>query len=50
MEAEPAHIDDIVERSGLPVAKVLGQLTILEIKGIVGRLPGRRFERKITKK
>jgi predicted Rossmann fold nucleotide-binding protein DprA/Smf involved in DNA uptake len=39
-----------VERSQLPVAKVLGQLTMLEIKGYVGRLPGRRFERKITKK
>ena len=50
MEAEPLHVDDIVERSQLPVAKVLGQLTMLELKGYVGRLPGRRFERRITKK
>lgn len=50
MDAGPVHVDDIVERSQLPVAKVLGQLTMLEIKGYVGRLPGRRFERKITKK
>ena len=50
MDAEPVHVDDIVERSQLPVAKVLGQLTMLEIRGYVRRLPGRRFERKITKK
>ena len=50
MDAGPVHVDDIVERSQLPVAKVLGQLTMLELKGYVGRLPGRRFERKITKK
>ncbi len=50
MDAGPVHVDDIVERSQLPVAKVLGQLTMLELKGYVGRLPGRRFERRITKK
>ena len=50
MDAEGSHVDDIVERSQLPVARVLGQLTVLELKGYVGRLPGRRFERKITKK
>ena len=37
------HVDDIVERSGLPVAKVLAQLTVLEIKGFVKREPGRNF-------
>ena len=50
MDAGPVHVDDIVERSQLPVAKVLAQLTMLELKGYVGRLPGRLFERKITKK
>ncbi len=50
MEAEPAHVDDIVERSQLPVSKVLTQLTILQVKGYVQRLPGQRYERKITKK
>lgn len=38
-----SHVDDIVERSGLPVAKVLAQLTVLEIKGFVKRDPGRIF-------
>lgn len=50
MDAGPVHVDDIVERSQLPVAKVLAQLTMLELKGYVGRLPGRLFERRITKK
>lgn len=50
MDAGPVHVDDIVERSQLPVAKVLRQLTMLELKGYVGRIPGRRFERRITKK
>ena len=50
MEAAPVHVDDIVERTQLPVAKVLGQLTLLMIKGFVGRLPGQYFERKITKR
>lgn len=37
------HIDDIAERAGLPVARVLAQLTVLEIKGFVRREPGRFF-------
>lgn len=37
------HIDDIIERTGFNAATVLAQLTFLEIKGFVGRLPGRRF-------
>ena len=50
MEAAPVHVDDIVERTQLPVAKVLGQLTLLMIKGFVGKLPGQYFERRITKR
>lgn len=37
------HVDDIAARSGLPVARVLAQLTVLEIKGYVRREPGRHF-------
>ena len=36
------HIDDIIEATGLSAAKVLSQLTILEIKGYVRRAAGRR--------
>ncbi len=50
MEATPTHVDDIVERSQLPVSKVLAQLTVLQVKGYVQRLPGQRYERKITRK
>ena len=36
------HIDDIIEATGLSAAKVLSQLTILEIKGYIRRVAGRR--------
>ena len=38
--------DDIVARLELPVSKVLAMLTMLEIKGVVRRLPGKRVELK----
>lgn len=50
IEPPSSHIDDIIERSGLPTAKVLGQLTMLELKGFVRREPGRRFSVKTSKK
>ena len=49
IEAPSSHIDDIIEKSGLPTAKVLGQLTMLELKGFVRREPGRRFSVKTSK-
>ncbi len=36
------HIDDIIEATGMSTAKVLSQLTILEIKGYIRRSAGRR--------
>jgi predicted Rossmann fold nucleotide-binding protein DprA/Smf involved in DNA uptake len=42
------HIDDITERTELSTARVLAQLTVLEIKGIVRRETGRRFALNIT--
>lgn len=50
IEKEATHIDDIVEETGLGAAKVLAQLTVLEIKGYVRREAGRRVALKITKK
>ncbi len=50
IEKEATHIDDIVEATGLGAAKVLAQLTILEIKGFIRREAGRRVALKITKK
>lgn len=45
-----SHIDDIIETSGLSAAKVLAQLTVLEIKGYVRRGAGRRILLNIAKK
>ena len=39
-------IDDVVARTGLPTGKVLAALTLLEVRGIVMTLPGRRVKRK----
>lgn len=45
-----AHIDDIIESTGLSAAKVLSQLTILELKGFVRRESGRRILLNTAKK
>lgn len=45
-----SHIDDIIEASGLGTAKVLTQLTLLEIKGFVKREAGNRISLKTAKK
>lgn len=50
IEKDATHIDDIVETTGLGAAKVLAQLTVLEIKGYIRREAGRRVALKITKK
>jgi DNA processing protein len=38
-------LDDIVQRLGLPVAQVSGMLLQLEMKRLVRRVPGGRYER-----
>ena len=35
-------VDDVIAETGLPAGKVLATLTLLEVKGIVKRLPGKR--------
>jgi DNA processing protein len=42
---EAAHIDDIVERSGLNSSEVLATLFNLEMKGIIRQLPGKQFSK-----
>lgn len=37
--------DDVIDESGLPTARVLSSLTMLEVKGLIRRLPGRYLER-----
>lgn len=39
----PAHADDLVERTGLPTGSVSSALCLLEVEGLVEKLPGRRY-------
>ena len=50
IDRNSSHIDDIVEATGLPVGKVLGNLTRLEVMGFVRREAGKRVTLKIAKK
>ena len=46
LSAEPVHIDTIVRESKLPVFRVLGALTQLEMKGLTVSSQGRKFSLK----
>ena len=35
-------VDDVIAETGIPAGKVLATLTLLEVKGVVKRLPGRQ--------
>ncbi len=48
--APSTHIDDIIERTALPAAEVLSELTLLQIGGYVRQEPGKRFSLNITQK
>ncbi|MBI1271267.1 hypothetical protein GC174_12625 [bacterium] len=43
LSKEPAHVDEIARLSEVPVHKVLSAMTILELEGLVQRLPGERY-------
>jgi DNA processing protein len=43
--SEPMPVDDLIRRSALPSSRALSLLTALEIKGLVSRHAGRRYER-----
>jgi len=45
LSLEPMHIDDIIEKTGLPAPLVAGTLTILEMKSIARRVPGNAYVR-----
>jgi len=42
---QPRHVDEVVGRADLPASKVTAALMILEMKGLVRRLPGSTFVR-----
>ena len=39
-------VDEVIDRSQLPAGAVLAALTMLEVKGVIARLPGKRVELK----
>ena len=42
----PVHVDEIRERLGLDMHKILSALTELQLMGYITPLPGRRYIRK----
>ncbi len=40
---EPSLVDDVIDRCGLGTGSVLAALTLLEVKGVIQRLPGKRI-------
>ena len=46
LETEPKPVDEIIAGTGLETGRVLSTLTLLEIRGIVRRHPGKRFSLK----
>ena len=43
---EPRPVDDVIAETGLPTAKMLAALTLLQVKGIVRQHPGKRISLK----
>ena len=43
---EPRPVDDVIAETGLPTAKMLASLTLLQVKGIVKQHPGKRISLK----
>jgi DNA processing protein len=41
--SEPQQLEELIKGSGLPAAKVMSQLTILELQGLVRELPGKCY-------
>ena len=46
LAGEERLVDDVIAATGLPSAQVLAALTMLEVKGLVKTLPGRRITKK----
>lgn len=44
LQSGEKHIDCLISESGLPASRVTPALTLLQIKGYVAALPGRRFQ------
>ena len=47
LQKGPRLVDDVIAETGLTTGKLLSSLTMLELKGIIKRLPGKRIELKL---
>jgi DNA processing protein len=47
MDGDPLDVDTIIERSQLPAHVVMGELTFLTLRGVVQRVDGQRFAKRI---
>lgn len=43
LEAGERLVDDVIAEMGLPAGRILATLTLLEVKGVIRRLPGKRI-------
>lgn len=50
LERPSTHIDDVIDKTGLPAQEVLLELTMLQIAGLVSQEPGKRFTLNISQK
>lgn len=46
LTCEPRPVDDVIAETGLPTARMLATLTLLQVKGIVKQHPGKRISLK----
>ncbi|MEI7686605.1 MAG: DNA-processing protein DprA [Planctomycetota bacterium] len=44
--AEPLSVDDLARLSEIPISQLAGQLMMLELQGVISKLPGNVYERK----
>ncbi len=47
-DEEPALVDDLIERTGIPTRRVLSALTVLELEELAARHSGKRYTRTVT--
>ncbi len=43
LSSEPVHVDEIINRTGLPVEEVTATLTLMELKGLVRQVGGMNY-------
>jgi DNA processing protein len=47
LSLDPVAVDDIIDKTGLPAHVISGALTLLEMRGVIKRLPGHTYVRSL---